>query len=187
MSLLKVPRWRRSKLSTAMSCVTPSSAALVTLGEIPAARASVSMLATKVWKSPPHRAANEGVEISSVARTDAVERARRTLFMTNHFLPGGKQAKAVAPSVLLVLPQTENGELSPAIDGSQGDTDPTITCAAASRSNALIFGELSQRRRPRSWRRQPGPNRSSCRGARDARLEACGPPILRRRAVRGSS
>src|SRR5690348_14179208 len=94
--LLKVPRWRRSKLSTAGSCCTPSSAALVTLGEMPAARASASMLAMKVWKSPPHRAANEGVERKSVARTDAVERARRALFMRGHFLPEGKQVKAVA-------------------------------------------------------------------------------------------
>jgi hypothetical protein len=47
----------RSKLNTAISCVTPPSAELVALGEVPAALASADMLATKVLKLPPQRAA----------------------------------------------------------------------------------------------------------------------------------
>src|SRR4051812_11513592 len=60
--LLKVPRWRRSKLNTAISWLTPPSAALVTPAGIPAADASADMLCTKEWKSPPQRAAKDGVE-----------------------------------------------------------------------------------------------------------------------------
>ena len=55
--LLKVPRWRRSKASTAGSCVTPPSAWLITACETPAAAASCDIAATKVLKSPPQRAA----------------------------------------------------------------------------------------------------------------------------------
>ncbi len=44
-----------------MSCVTPLNAASVTPGETPAACASADMLATNVLKSPPQRAAKDGV------------------------------------------------------------------------------------------------------------------------------
>jgi hypothetical protein len=52
---LNVPRWRRSKFSTAGSCVTPESACEITAGEIPAACASTD-----------HRR-HEGVEIAAAA------------------------------------------------------------------------------------------------------------------------
>jgi len=55
--LVKVPRWRRSKASTAGSCVTPDSACEITACETPAAAASCDIAATKVLKSPPQRAA----------------------------------------------------------------------------------------------------------------------------------
>ena len=99
--LLKVPRWRRSKLNTAGSSVTPPSAALVTLEEMPAACASAEMFCTKALKSPPQRAANEGVErrTETGSSMEAEARARRTLFMTKHFLISGKPAEAVACSL----------------------------------------------------------------------------------------
>src|SRR5579872_4342394 len=59
--LVKVPRWRRSKASTAMSCCTPESASAMTPCETPAARASAETFWTKLLKSPPQRAANAGV------------------------------------------------------------------------------------------------------------------------------
>src|ERR1700730_12390327 len=59
--LVNVPRWRRSKFSTPISCCTPPSAWLITPGEMPAAAASAEMFCTKVLKSPPHRAAWGGV------------------------------------------------------------------------------------------------------------------------------
>src|SRR5215210_335773 len=91
-----------------MSWLTPPSAELVMPGEMPAAAASDDMLATNVWKSPPQRAAKDGVERMSVVRMDAEERTKRTLFMTNHFLPEGRPVKAVARSLIAVLPQTGN-------------------------------------------------------------------------------
>jgi hypothetical protein len=51
------------------------------LGDIPAARASAEMPATKVLKSPPQRAAKEGVERKSVAKRRTV---RRRGSMGNH-------------------------------------------------------------------------------------------------------
>src|SRR4051794_33242261 len=54
-----------------MSWLTPPSAALVTPGEIPAAEASADMLWTKEWKSPPQRAAWEGVVRRKAARNTA--------------------------------------------------------------------------------------------------------------------
>src|SRR5580704_6106542 len=45
-----------------MSCDTPPSAWLTTPCEMPADTASAEMLETKVLKSPPQRAAKEGVE-----------------------------------------------------------------------------------------------------------------------------
>src|SRR3954447_19545463 len=90
--LLKVPRWRRSKLNTAICWLTAPSAPLVTPGAIPAADASADMLCTKEWKTPPQRAAKEGVERRTLAtRMDAEERTKTTLFMTNHFLPEGRR------------------------------------------------------------------------------------------------
>ena len=74
--LLKVPRWRRSKFSTAGSCVTPESACEITAGETPAACASADIAATKVLKSPPHRAARAGV-----AMTVANKMAKQNLRM----------------------------------------------------------------------------------------------------------
>src|SRR3954468_15108943 len=73
--LLKVPPWRRSKFKTAGSCVTPESACEITAGEIPAACASAHIAATKVWKSPPQRAASAGVA-KAMARK-AMPRRRR--------------------------------------------------------------------------------------------------------------
>src|SRR3954470_19401993 len=111
--LLKVPRWRRSKLNTAISWLTPPSAALVTPGEIPAADASADMLCTKQWKSPPQRAAKDGVvRRVRAARMDAEERTKPTLVMTNHFLPEGRPLKAAACSLIPGLPQQE-GLLQP--------------------------------------------------------------------------
>ena len=56
--LLKVPRWRRSKFSTVMSCVTPANAWPITACETPGrGPASCDIAATKLLKSPPHRAA----------------------------------------------------------------------------------------------------------------------------------
>src|SRR3982074_79645 len=75
--LLKVPRWRRSKFSTAGSCCTPDSAELITFCEIPAACASAEMLETKVLKSPPQRAAKVGVARVSVHRR--MERRRGSM------------------------------------------------------------------------------------------------------------
>src|ERR1700730_12309103 len=79
---LKVPRWRRSKFSTAGSWVTPDSACEITPCEIPAACASADIAATKVLKSPPQRAAKEGV-----ARATAQSRntRRRTCMGGNSF------------------------------------------------------------------------------------------------------
>src|SRR5882757_9986887 len=61
---LNVPRWRRSKFSTAGSWVTPESACEITVGEIPAACASADIAATKLLKSPPQWAAWEGVAMT---------------------------------------------------------------------------------------------------------------------------
>src|SRR5262245_49961696 len=55
--LRKVLRWRRSKVSTAWSIVTPAKAWSTTERETPAACASRAMADRKVWKSPPHWAA----------------------------------------------------------------------------------------------------------------------------------
>jgi len=44
-----------------MSSLTPPNAWLITPCEIPAAEASADIAATKVLKSPPQRAAKEGV------------------------------------------------------------------------------------------------------------------------------
>jgi hypothetical protein len=60
----------RSKFSTARSCVTPPSAALITDGEMPPAAASCEMLATKVLKSPPQRAAKVGAAMTTSALGD---------------------------------------------------------------------------------------------------------------------
>src|SRR5258705_2320333 len=73
--LWKVPRWRRSKASTAPSCCTPPSAWEITDCEMPAAAASAEMFCTKVLKSPPQRAASAGVE-KAIARK-AMARRRR--------------------------------------------------------------------------------------------------------------
>ena len=57
----KVPRWRRSKLSTAGSLVTPAKAWSITARETPAACASRGHGGQEgVWKSPPHWAADRG-------------------------------------------------------------------------------------------------------------------------------
>src|SRR6266478_5537332 len=80
--LLKVPRWRRSKFKTAGSCVTPDSACEITAGEIPAACASCDIVATKVLKSPPQRAAWEGVVRENVAKADTqTTNARRSMYI----------------------------------------------------------------------------------------------------------
>src|SRR3954451_4961172 len=84
--LLKVPRWRRSKLNTAMSWLTPPSAALVTPGEIPAAEASADMLCTKEWKSPPQRAAWEGVDKQGLVKR--TREYRKKLWADLLFHPG---------------------------------------------------------------------------------------------------
>src|SRR3954470_18352144 len=69
--LVKVLRWRRSKFNTAMSCDTPESAALTTPDEMPAPCASCSMLPTKLWKSPPQRAARAGLAKVRVTKPNA--------------------------------------------------------------------------------------------------------------------
>src|SRR5713226_2273068 len=79
--LLKVPRWRRSKFSTARSCVTPDNACEITPCEIPAACASADIAATKVLKSPPQRAARQGVASVSAIRTMAKRSIKVFLFM----------------------------------------------------------------------------------------------------------
>src|SRR3979490_1029484 len=77
--LLKVPRWRRSKLKTAGSCVTPDSACEITSREIPAACASCAIAATKLLKSPPQREAKDGVAIRRLPRREAEAMARRSM------------------------------------------------------------------------------------------------------------
>src|SRR5438128_2163020 len=77
--LLKVPRWRRSKFNTAGSWVTPDSACEITVGEIPAACASCDIVATKVLKSPPQRAAKDGVVRRRLPRREAEAIARRSM------------------------------------------------------------------------------------------------------------
>src|SRR6476469_6066939 len=84
--LWKVPRWRRSKASTAPSCCTPPSACEITDCEMPAAAASAEMFCTKVLKSPPQRAARAGVE-KAIARKAM---ARRRRGMENGFLNQGR-------------------------------------------------------------------------------------------------
>src|SRR5882757_5848098 len=73
--LLKVPRWRRSKESTAISCCTPPSAEAITLCEMPAAAASAEMFCTKVLKSPPQRAASAGL-VQAIAKAATAKRRR---------------------------------------------------------------------------------------------------------------
>jgi hypothetical protein len=55
--LRNVPRWRRSKASTALSRVRPANALSSTDRETPAAAASRAMAERKALKSPPHVAA----------------------------------------------------------------------------------------------------------------------------------
>src|SRR5712691_6264904 len=80
--LLKVPRWRRSKFSTAGSWVTPDNACEITPCEIPAACASADIAATKVLKSPPQRAAKQGV---AKATAQSSNTRRRTCMGDNSF------------------------------------------------------------------------------------------------------
>src|ERR1700754_1550553 len=80
--LWKVPRWRRSKASTAGSWVTPERDWEMTDCEMPLAAASREMLATKVLKSPPHWAARVGVE----RRRKGRRRKRRSGSMKVRFL-----------------------------------------------------------------------------------------------------
>src|SRR5882757_6850496 len=69
-----------------MSCCTPPSACEITACEMPAEAASAEMFWTKVLKSPPQRAAKEGVARESVASSDA-QRAKtgRTKCMGSRF------------------------------------------------------------------------------------------------------
>ena len=66
--LVKVPRWRRSKASTPISCCTPPSACAIVACEMPALAASAEMFRTKVLKSPPQRAAKAGVDAMKAVR-----------------------------------------------------------------------------------------------------------------------
>src|SRR5262249_603700 len=65
---LNVACWRRSKASTAGSCVTPPSAWLITSGETPAACASAEKFWMKALKLPPQRAAKEGVMSKALSK-----------------------------------------------------------------------------------------------------------------------
>src|SRR5215211_866160 len=60
--LRNVPRWRRSKASTAGSSVTPANALSITEREMPAAAASRPMAARNALKSPPQGAAKNNVQ-----------------------------------------------------------------------------------------------------------------------------
>src|ERR1043166_2188164 len=74
--LRKVPRWRRSKVRTAGSSVTPANALSITLRETPAAAASRAMPERKVLKSPPHGAAPAGATHSRLYKGSARNRNR---------------------------------------------------------------------------------------------------------------
>ena len=78
-----MPRWRRSKVSTAGSCVTPAKALSMTGREMPAACASRAIEARKVLKSPPHCAAKAGVARRSVKTKVANGRAIMALDALN--------------------------------------------------------------------------------------------------------
>src|SRR5712672_1783112 len=74
--LRKVPRWRRSKASTAGSSVRPAKAPSITARETPAAPASRPMADRNALKSPPHGAAAAGVAKSETQNRIASERNR---------------------------------------------------------------------------------------------------------------
>ena len=82
--LLNVPRWRRSKFSTAKS--TPPRAALATLGDTPAACASAEKIWMKVLKSPPQRAAWEVVARRTKRRSAQRVKVSRSFSIWNRFL-----------------------------------------------------------------------------------------------------
>src|SRR5262245_66626322 len=73
--LRKVPRWRRSKASTAPSTVTPAKALSTTDRETPAAVASRAIADRKVLKSPPHFAAMAGETTDNAQTKVAIDRA----------------------------------------------------------------------------------------------------------------
>src|SRR5438445_6225852 len=150
---LKVPCWRRSKDSTAGSCCTPPSAALTTLGEMPAACASADMFCTKLPKSPPQRAANAGAAPSSDAtdNASAPSRARVRPFMCESLSSNlvGKSAtnplqiqnfkqlahptpSLRAPAKQSIEPQMMgHGLLPPTRKGASADSKPAIARIAS--------------------------------------------------------
>src|SRR5262249_43863785 len=72
--LRNVPRWRRSKASTAPSGVRPANALSTTEREMPAAAASRAMVDRKALKSPPHVAALAGAARNRVQNRMASDR-----------------------------------------------------------------------------------------------------------------
>jgi hypothetical protein len=100
--LRNVPRWRRSKASTAPSCVRPANALSTTVREIPAAAASRDMAERKALKSPPHVAALAGGAKKRAQNRIKIDR-------TSSALPGSARNAEQVKNVRLLpvfLPKT---------------------------------------------------------------------------------
>src|SRR5262249_22958295 len=89
--LRKVPRWRRSKASTAPSTVRPAKALSTTDREMPAAVASRPMADRKVLKSPPHFAATAGDAMDSAQTRVAIDRASMLILVRSRWRSYGMQ------------------------------------------------------------------------------------------------
>src|ERR1700754_2047096 len=92
--LLKVPRWRRSKASTAGSCVTPERDWEITDWEMPLAAASREMLATKELKWPPHWGEGEGVERRRKKRRTVIRAIMIGLLSSFRMMPAAPPLQA---------------------------------------------------------------------------------------------
>src|SRR5690349_3765888 len=89
---LNVACWRRSKASTALSCVTPDSAWLITAGEMPAACASAEKLWMKVLNGPPQRAAKAGVVRRAATKRIASRKMRIRILPMKAFVIARSEA-----------------------------------------------------------------------------------------------
>jgi hypothetical protein len=67
------------------------------------------------------------VERRSVARTDAVERARRTLFMKKHFLPEGETGESCSIRCCLFCRKQNMASDRPSMMEAEVHADLTIT------------------------------------------------------------
>src|SRR5262249_42754111 len=93
--LRNVPRWRRSKVSTAPSRVTPANAVSITLRDTPAAAASRAMADRNALKSPPHCAAPAGEAINRPPNRKA-NKPDRMLFLIITAFSSKSRARHVA-------------------------------------------------------------------------------------------